>query len=99
MTDRSLKAIIKYRPGLLHLSASAVRNLTEAGIMELVTTCTSLEHLDIYDNLNIGKEARKTLVDIASQRKLTVVLKGLTDKVIAQEDPAHVLDIWLEMKC
>ena len=94
LTDRSVNAIIKYLPNLVHLNASGIHTLSEQAILNLVTSLPNLKHLDIFDNRNLSPHGRETLVEIARQREMTIVLKGLTDADVAPENPAAVLELW-----
>ena len=94
LTDRSVNAIIKHLPNLIHLNAAGICTLSEKAILNLITSLPKLKHLDIFDNRNLSAEGRGALVEVARQREITIVLKGLTDYDIAPENPAAVLEMW-----
>ncbi len=93
MTDRSANAIIKCLPNLIHLNAAGIP-LSQEAILNLVTKCPKLKHLDVFDSKNLSTEGRDTLVEIARQRGITVVLKGLTDTDVAPENPSVAMELW-----
>ena len=64
--------------------------MTEKSIIDLMIQCTSLKHIDIYDH-KISGEGRRSMIDIAKPRGLTVVLKGLNDEDVAPENPCLML--------
>ena len=47
LTDRSLTLLGKNCPSLQHLEVARCRNVTNGGVLELVTRCTELLHLDL----------------------------------------------------
>ena len=47
LTDRSLALLGKNCPSLQHLEVARCRNVTNGGVLELVTRCTELLHLDL----------------------------------------------------
>ena len=81
-------------PNLIHLNAAGISALSEQAILNLVTKCPKLKHLDIFDNRNLSTEGRETLAEIVRQRDITIVLRGLTDSDGAQENPSTVLELW-----
>lgn len=55
-----------------------------------MTNCSQLVFLDIYDH-RISQDSRRIIADIARERKMKIVLKGLTDNGIAPENPCSLL--------
>ena len=82
----------------MYLHAAHGLNLSESAIIHLIMSCSKLQHLDIFDNKNISESGRQTITDIARGRKLTVVLKGLTDPVVAPPDPKDGRVVWQHAK-
>lgn len=80
---------------MMHLNATHCPNLSQEGILNFVVTASKLEHLDIFDNTNLSTLGKETLVEIARERGITVVLRGLTEAGVAPaKGVQHVLDIW-----
>ena len=92
--DRSVNAIIKYLPNLIHLNAAGIHGISQEAVLKLATSLPRLKHLDIFDNRNLTREGRETLVEIAKQRQITIVLRGLIDTEVAPENPSAVLELW-----
>ncbi|XP_062588055.1 F-box and leucine-rich repeat protein 13-like [Saccostrea cucullata] len=90
LTDRAAKALCKHAKNLRELNLSWISTISEAAIIDLMTNCPQLMFLDIYDH-NISKDGRSIIADIARQRKMKIVLKGLTDLEIAPENPCSLL--------
>lgn len=55
-----------------------------------MTNCSQLVFLDIYDH-RTSQDSRRIIADIARERKMKIVLKGLTDNDIAPENPCSLL--------
>lgn len=55
-----------------------------------MTNCSQLVFLDIYDH-RISQDSRRIIADIARERKMKIVLKGITDNDIAPENPCSLL--------
>lgn len=90
LTDRSASALSKHAKNLRELNLSWISTISEAAIINLMTKCPKLVFLDIYDH-KISAESRSVMTDIARQRKMKIVLKGLTDQEIALENPCSLL--------
>jgi hypothetical protein len=90
LTDRSATALSKHAKNLRELNLSWISTISEAAIINLMTNCSQLMLLDIYDH-KISTESRSIIADIARQRKMKIVLKGLTDLDIALENPSSLL--------
>ena len=90
VTDRTIKALIKHAKKLKELNLSWISTVSETALIELITSCPSLKHLDIFDH-KISEEGRETMTEIARQTKLTIVLKGLTDEDVAPDNPCSML--------
>ncbi len=94
LTDRSIHTIIKRLPNLVHLNIAGVRQISQEAIISVLTSSSKLRHLDLFDNKNLTSEGRETVAEIARQRNITLVLKGLTDADVAPENPSAVLELW-----
>lgn len=97
MTDRSINAIIKNCQNIQLLSLTGIEGITEQGVLNLLTSCPKLEHIDIFDNKNIGEEARGVLKEINSQKGVTILLDGLvcdkSQEIINNESVAMSLPL------
>lgn len=90
MTDRTACALSKHAGNLRELNLSWISTISESSIIDLITKCPQLQFLDIYDH-TISPDGRTRIADIARQRKMKIVLKGLTDKEITLENPCSLL--------
>ncbi|XP_021344094.1 F-box/LRR-repeat protein 15-like, partial [Mizuhopecten yessoensis] len=90
LTDRSMKALCRNSKHLKELNLSWIRNISESAIIDLVRNCPNLDHLDIYDH-KVSREGIETLTEMAKDRNITIVLKGLTDSEVAPENPCAKL--------
>lgn len=90
LTDRSARALSKYAQNLKELNLSWITTISETSIINLMTNCSQLVFLDIYDH-TISQDSRIIIADIARERKMKIVLKDLTDHDIAPENPCSLL--------
>ncbi|KAK3084234.1 hypothetical protein FSP39_010408 [Pinctada imbricata] len=90
VTDRTIKALMRHTVNLKQLNLSWIHSISETALIQLITSCPNLSHLDIYDH-KISPQGIETMTEIAQQTKLTIVLKGLTDKEVAPENPCLML--------
>ena len=75
------------------MNAAGIHAISQEAILKLATSLPRLKHLDIFDNRNLTREGRETLVEITKQRQITIVLRGL-DAEVAPENPSAVLELW-----
>lgn len=90
LTDRSAWALSKHAHNLKELNLSWITTISETSIIDIMTNCSQLVFLDIYDH-RISQDSRRIIADIARERKMKIVLKGLTDNDIAPENPCSLL--------
>ncbi|XP_060079141.1 uncharacterized protein LOC132558572 [Ylistrum balloti] len=90
LTDRSMSALWRSAKNLKELNLSWIKTISESAIISLVKNCPKLEHLDIYDH-KVSAEGVETLTEMAKDRNITIVLKGLTDTTVAPENPCAKL--------
>lgn len=90
LTDRSAWALSKHAHYLKELNLSWITTISETSIIDIMTNCSQLVFLDIYDH-RISQDSRRIIADIARERKMKIVLKGLTDNDIAPENPCSLL--------
>lgn len=90
LTDRSAWALSKHAHNLKELNLSWITTISETSIIDIMTNCSQLVFLDIYDH-RTSQDSRRIIADIARERKMKIVLKGLTDNDIAPENPCSLL--------
>lgn len=90
LTDRSAWALSKHAHNLKELNLSWITTISETSIIDIMTNCSQLVFLDIYDH-RISQDSRRIIADIARERKMKIVLKGITDNDIAPENPCSLL--------
>ncbi|KAL5017355.1 hypothetical protein ScPMuIL_006944 [Solemya velum] len=89
LTDRTVQAICKH-DNTKQLNLTFTPNITEGALMTMIDSCPHLNHLDIFDK-RISPEGRKLMVESARKKGLKIVLKGLSDKDIAPDNPCMML--------
>ncbi|XP_033748891.1 uncharacterized protein LOC117333618 [Pecten maximus] len=90
LTDRSMNALCRSSKNLKELNLSWIKTISESAIINLVQNCPKLEHLDIYDHI-VTAGGTETLTQMARDRNIKIVLKGLTDSKVAPENPCAKL--------
>ncbi|KAH3886603.1 uncharacterized protein LOC127842934 [Dreissena polymorpha] len=92
ITDKSLASIVKYGHNLRELNVSFIKTFSNAAILDLLCNCKKLTMLDIFD-AEVNTETRALIPEVARQRGIKVVLKGLhdSDPDVTFENPSCLL--------
>ncbi|KAL8559883.1 hypothetical protein ACOMHN_016929 [Nucella lapillus] len=79
LTDRCVKSLVTNLPHLHTVGLSFNKGITETGVIHLLTAAPALKKVDVF-TLRASEEAKQTIDQIRTERRIVVVMRGLEEK-------------------